>query len=52
MDCGLNSIVINVKLHDFDHCTVVMSENGAVLRKYTLQYLGDKKYAVSPMYLK
>ena len=47
-----NSIVVNVKLHDFDHCTMVTSESVVVLRKSTQQDLGGKKLAFSPMYLK
>lgn len=47
-----NSIVVNVKLHDFDHCTMVTSESVIVLRKSTQQDLGGKKLAFSAMYLK
>lgn len=47
---GLNNgVVFSVKLHDFDRQTVVKSE---CLSKYTLQYLGEKKYGIAPVYLK
>lgn len=46
------SIVVNVKLHDFHHYTMFTSESVVGLRKYVLQYLGGKKLALSPMYLK
>lgn len=39
MDC--------VMFPSFDSCTVVMEVNVCALRKYTLKYLGAKRFAVS-----
>lgn len=53
LDHGFNnSIVVNVKLHDFDYSTTVTSDSVIVVGKYNLQHLRGKKLAVSPMYLK
>ena len=52
-DHGLNySIIIDVKLCDFDHCTMVMSETVISLRKDAPRHLGGKKYVLFPMYWK
>lgn len=48
MGQGFNNSIVNVKLHDFDHCTMVTSDRVTVPRKYTEWYLGGKKLAFSP----
>lgn len=52
-DHGFNhSIVVNVKLHGFDHRTTVTSDSVTVLGKYNLHHLGGKELAFFPMHLK